>query len=1185
MKNFKKRLFSIAIALILTFGMLGGAVVTVSANDYNYGVTSSYVNVYTDDMNVTYNGDETYKLTVYAETSGISSYQMSIQVPEFINVCDVTVSEELSKNETDSFMFSYFDGGFNVVYSSAGEYAGYVDLFDVEFSINYAGNYNSCFYQGYYVETMFTDQDANEIGYSFNFGYINVSHEEEVSYAKGDVTLNGIIDLQDLIAVQRYILNNNDGISELEYNLADINNDGLINVKDCQYIQMYLVGELSSLENIGGGVVDTQNYSLEIKLYDQKGSLIHTANTKAQNGQTYADVCRPIFEKLEREYNITSYDSVSSNICGYYDNVEIIGGFIIRGNDVVCVYVTVGGDNGEEQEKQITVTLKVYMDMNGEYSFMNEVPEKVNEGTDILYFMEEYFGDTSATAYYDADFQYSVVSGDVFKNGDVLYVIIKTATAEGEFDLYERDDNGKPVVVGKVNFATDSATVTLGESVYTGAYINMSGSIIITIDKFVQFTIYEDEGKYILNYFFDGSEYETREDLEAVAGETQVLITDGPGLVSAVFYDNGVWELNMGGIIMYNDYELNDTGVTLYLFGRPQDFILNDQGIWEPVYNGGGSGEASRSFYVVILSEDGQILGETPVFDEDGTPYDNVIWNVLRQFGYDFESVVKIYSANYGIITNSYSGLFVDGEDRLEITIGKSHMGGEEYYCLNIYYMYRVDGEFIMIDSSNVGWIEQGDNIYEFVKDYGYDAECITDMYYDQDLTICVEKEDVFTETTDVYVILEDPSVVGEYVLYESVYDDEGNGGDIERGTAVFTEETATVVIDGVTYTGPYVNMLGSIEVVTGEFSQVALYISYYEGEKLYFEHIFDGSDYEVREELNAIAGTYNINMPYEALDYTLTLYNNGVYALNCVKIKMLGEYGLTENGVMLYRYDEGMELIYDAKTNSFAPIGGGETDGPSMPEMSYDITDVYGVYYSMTEEGSILTINEQGFTLTTAKGISYSGVEMYSMYMGGMGQVSLFKGDEWGCTIMLEGDGFVIMTTYDATKTEVTEEYKAVAGNYSFMVNGQYVGEYELCDDGKVIAWNGPFKGIGTYTVVGENIVEVTGSQLLVDKESGALIPYNVDVEDDYVNSEITFVTYVYTDADGITYWIDIRSDGTFYVKSTSGMEDNGKYRQMSEIDYTLYGSQTYSLTITMDGGVEYFGLMAMSDSNITIK
>ncbi|MBE5733833.1 MAG: hypothetical protein E7347_02135 [Clostridiales bacterium] len=1192
MENFKKRLFSLVVALVLSFSALGGAIATVSAADYSTTeTTSSYVNVYSDTMNIESDLNTVHTARIYAETSGIASYQISIDVPQSLRVTNVRVSEEMSKNETDSFSFVYTDTGFNVIYSSAYSYAGNVDLMYVDFELNHGGDFITSFSHGSDIETFFVDDKANDVNYGIYFGDIYVSAKQEQTNLKGDVDFNGYINLQDLIQLQRYIIENVSLGDDLIY-VCDINNDGSINVKDCQYIQMYLVGELSSLENIGGGSGTVDTYSLTIMVYDQDGNKFHSVETRAKQGQTYGEVCQPLFEKLERQYNITAYNGVSSNVYGRYESEELASNLTINANDIVCVYVTIS--NGNEEVKEISVTFEVYMEVNGELSNMATVPVNVREGVLINEYVIEYFSGMDVVAFYDQGFSNPVVENDTFKENITIYVIAKTSSIDGEYDLYERDDYGKNVAVGKLSFSGEEVQIVYGDKKYNATYVNMSGSIIATVDTFVQFTFYQYEGMYILNYFFDGSNYETVEELKEIQGEKQVLITDGPGLVSAFFYDNGVWEMELAGIIMYNDYELNDTGVTLYLFGRPQDFILNDKGIWEPA-NNGGSEDYEANVYIVVLNTRGEEIARMPMNEDDGAPYDNIIWNALRSFGFETEMVTNIYSEQHGDITKNYYDFYVEGYDRIEITVDTNMGGGETqstYY--NLYVLYDMGGQYVPYDSYTQIHISQDEYLYEHVMNNMKDEIAgayveMGELYYDYALTRPVEKSDMVSGSVDVYVVVSDIEIEGKFniVGYDESYENK-----YVMGTVEFTNGTATVNINDQSYSGPYYKMYRGIEVRTGEYSQILLSIY---GDEVDFDAMFDGSDFKVSDEFTQIAGTYNVNMDYAPMEMSLILCNNGVAKLSVGKVCMMGRYSLTDTGIILYMDEmmgaaDGLEFTYDPETNSFIAQNMGGNDGPSAeyPEMSYDVESAFGSYISMMEDGSSLVINENGFVYTTAMGNQESGTQISAMIMPGqMGQVYLGVNDGKGYTVMLDiAQGyFMIMDSFDVSNIQVVPEHKEMAGYYAYVVDGMNLGSFELGEDGIAIIYNGPFMAKSAYVVVDAQTIACAGGEYIIDRASRTITPNMGGSDVPSVDQPVEFITYTYTDVEGNTYWIDIRTDGTFFVKSTNGMEDNGKYRQMSEVDYTLYGSQTYSLTITMDGGVSYFEIIAMSDSTITIK
>lgn len=82
---------------------------------------------------------------------------------------------------------------------------------------------------------------------SLTVGNAFAASESESSYANGDVSLDGKVNLKDAILVQRYV-GRAIGLSEEQLKYADVNNDGKINLKDALIIQRIALGKLTIAE-------------------------------------------------------------------------------------------------------------------------------------------------------------------------------------------------------------------------------------------------------------------------------------------------------------------------------------------------------------------------------------------------------------------------------------------------------------------------------------------------------------------------------------------------------------------------------------------------------------------------------------------------------------------------------------------------------------------------------------------------------------------------------------------------------------------------------------------------------------------------------------------------------------------------------------------------------------------------
>ncbi len=240
-----------------------------------------------------------HAMTVELEGGSVSSFEMQIRMPAFVDVSGVKESERLAAVSENGVFEWYIDkesGYVNVTYSSPNEYA-YIPLFDIEFTVN---DYTVQYAAVECVSVRTVDTDYNELPTHVAFGAIAIG--EVSSTTMGDVDGNGLVNLADLLVIQRSIVNPNYPLNEVQYALADINRDGAVNIVDCQYIQNYLVGKLDSLENVGQQtVVYTYNMSMGGVSEDGVASVTDVSYIFYSNGIVRATMTLTVDGKLERE--------------------------------------------------------------------------------------------------------------------------------------------------------------------------------------------------------------------------------------------------------------------------------------------------------------------------------------------------------------------------------------------------------------------------------------------------------------------------------------------------------------------------------------------------------------------------------------------------------------------------------------------------------------------------------------------------------------------------------------------------------------------------------------------------------------------------------------------------------------------------------------------------------------------
>ncbi len=628
MKNFRKRLFSMVVALVLTLGMMGGSAMAVSAEEISssMGTTTTVSSVvYMDQMDITYSEGETYVAEIRLSTrEGFASYQLGINVPDFIEVKDVYIPGDLKISETDYFTWAQTEYGFNATFSSAEDRGGEFPILYVNFAIAYEGNFSGCFSIGGSIETLFTNTQGT-LPVSFRFNNINVtSGKEEVKVMKGDVNFDNLVDLNDIIQIQQAIVSNKTfNFSEDQFYAADINNDGTINIMDCQYMQMYLVGKIDTLEGIGGGnTEDGDVYPMSLNVRDQYGNVIFQGQINAKKGATYREVFAPIFEKLQSGYNIVEYTNIQSD---YYGNVSVESAekLIVEGSDIV--YVNVYIEQGEENSDNLYI---YYMYKNGdEYVPVDYSDEYIGADESLYGFVKEKtynnFGDYAELdgVYFDDEFKNPVTDEDAVNETTSVYAVIVNADITGKtYNLleaeYTSDGMQKVTQVGTVIFTEEKATVTYGDEEFTASYGNMLGQVSIYKNDYAVLCLTLEGSDAYIELNFDGSNNEVTEEFTKVAGEYPVVITGAPVQMTLTLYNNGVWKIGYSGVTMMGNYEISENGVILYMYDSPQEFIYDaEQGGFVPNYNGGqGGGSVSGGMSYDVS----KVYGEYSEIDADG---------------------------------------------------------------------------------------------------------------------------------------------------------------------------------------------------------------------------------------------------------------------------------------------------------------------------------------------------------------------------------------------------------------------------------------------------------------------------------------------------------------------------------------------------------------------------------------
>ncbi len=361
MKSISKKLLTALAVLVLTICTFGGAVATALAENVSVIPTKNIVQFYVEDAYLSYDKDMEYTIPVKATIMGnpVASYQMGIIVPDFLTVVDVVYED--AYEGTTSFMVNKTFGGFRVSYTTQVETLSGQDivLFNIVCKTNMAGEFYGTFDLDYNFKVMFVDQNAQEMQHSFTFGQVNVSTEGFGSIVMGDLNLDGTVTLADVICLQRYILNNNEGVTYELFTAGDIDKNGNLDSIDVQYMQMYLVDAIPSLDDIGGNNGDNgstgDDYQdpryLSVSVLDARERLITYQTFTAEKGTLYPAVVGDYVAAILNRYSAT-VTRIQSDAYGEM-TTEQAEKAVLEISDCVFVYINVVVDDYDEPQRDI----------------------------------------------------------------------------------------------------------------------------------------------------------------------------------------------------------------------------------------------------------------------------------------------------------------------------------------------------------------------------------------------------------------------------------------------------------------------------------------------------------------------------------------------------------------------------------------------------------------------------------------------------------------------------------------------------------------------------------------------------------------------------------------------------------------------------------------------------------------
>ncbi len=259
MKAINRRLLAVILGIFLTFALVITSPVLARAEGTEQNLAENFgsaditaptikmVSLIMDDFQIDLSDADTsriYSLGIRMEGSEASSFSFKVYMPEFIIVDSVHLSHETSDGLLES---SIDDGGRSVAvaYSSSVNRSN-VTILTVNFRLAYVEEVSG---EAYFNDYVFTNTDVENINV--------VAHPATFAVRDGaimgDADGNGVVELADIMAMLRSIVDPRYSLGEMGFTAADINKDGMVNIYDCQYVQNYLAGLIGSLDDVTGG--------------------------------------------------------------------------------------------------------------------------------------------------------------------------------------------------------------------------------------------------------------------------------------------------------------------------------------------------------------------------------------------------------------------------------------------------------------------------------------------------------------------------------------------------------------------------------------------------------------------------------------------------------------------------------------------------------------------------------------------------------------------------------------------------------------------------------------------------------------------------------------------------------------------------------------------------------------------
>ena len=334
MKRFKK--ISLIIMLILAFTALlalspmsafaaeatdefasetNGDIYDIIAGNDSYrtaNIHSDGITISTDDASL---DGQIYSFEVATAGDAYSSFRMTIAMPSFVTVTEVVESDSLLNiSENGVFESNITDNIVDVSFSSPTNFSDIV-LFSINFTVN---DYSEQSATAECYDYQLVNENVEIVGAAFNLGYISISE----SIIMGDVNADLIVNLADLLIIQRSMVNEQFALTEMQRRAADIDKNGIIDMLDCQYIQNFLVGRIGSLDDVAGGdIVDPE---LPSECNHEK-TLVDRIDATCTESGYYRIICAECKEIISDEYiEAFGHDFADGTctICGEKDVTE-----------------------------------------------------------------------------------------------------------------------------------------------------------------------------------------------------------------------------------------------------------------------------------------------------------------------------------------------------------------------------------------------------------------------------------------------------------------------------------------------------------------------------------------------------------------------------------------------------------------------------------------------------------------------------------------------------------------------------------------------------------------------------------------------------------------------------------------------------------------------------------------------